>query len=740
MVSLNNLLNSSQYAEINQVYQTADKLTKPELLIVSIAKLLLNEADASLSIFSGITEELDTADREVNSNLGFYYFLVGNYEVCEAHLIKALGDPDQDYITYARLGALRLVQDNLEDSIASYKEAVALKPENASCHNNLAGVYYRLQDFERALDHYEIARKLNPQLLQATEGYEKSLKILGRGDEYIDDLYEELESKPDSLALVLKISDTLKAYDKTTIAVQEIRKKLLKGPDLTKLCDGETNHEDSCNSRHGQIALRKRLISLQAILQRNAGVIQTIKEIESLQGDLDRNLLLAKIDAYLEAGQREIAEKCLEEHTTLLNEMDILLIKTKFLEERGLYEEAKKLIEKTQQLTVDVELDLRLAQLRTWTGDLSGAQEIYKRHLVSRPQLLTFYINSGGTDIDDEILTSHENSINNDLLPKGVRISAGHALAEVYEKRGEYAKSWELLDKANKLSASDIKWNTAKRDRLIDDLKARFCERYVSENKFEPKTDIIPIFIVGMPRSGTTLLEKILSQNEEIFGAGELPSIPQISRLLKRVTKSDKFYPNNIGLIDNVVQENATKFYLKATEALRGDSKYIVDKMPHNFLHVGLIFTLFPHAKVINLIRDPRDVAISNYQQNFKAKFGGLGYSCSMELIAHELNLHYDITSHWGGLFGEKILDLKYENLVRDTDAEGERIMRYIGSSWSDENLEFHKNSTAVRTASVTQVRQPIYQSSREKWRRYEGNISEFVSLLNPLLLDRYQK
>ena len=739
MTDLNSWLLSADYPRIDEAYESRTHLSSDELLIVAISKLMLNQPQASKSIFLGIADDLEGIDNKiVNSNLGLYFLILGNHQLSETSLHNALGEEEQDFATYARLGALALSQGHYAESADYYRQSVALKPDNASCHSNLAGIYSRLQEFERALNHYDIARSIDRDHVQANEGFEKTLRTLGRGDEYIDELYVDREASPNSLSALIRLANALSSYDKPTMALSELRKHLLNPEQFDAPESDESEIKDACDTRSGQIAIRQRMIPLQQNLNRHGAVLMVINQLRELGHKIQPALMTVEIEAYLEVGKTEKGEELLEEYLPNVDAVTATLLKSKIYEHKEQYEEAEAILAAYLSHQQNVELDLRLAQVKVWRGDLSGAQAIYRKNMKARPNVMTLYINAGGKDIDEAELAAQEKSMSNPLIPKGIRIAGGHALSEIYEKNGNYARAWELLTEANDLSNSDIVWKTKAREQLVARLKKTFSSTFVEEHTYSPKTELTPVFIVGMPRSGTTLLEKILAQNEDIFGAGELPTIPQISRLLKRVTQSEGVYPMNMRKFTEYIQSHATRYYLRATEELREDAKYIVDKMPHNFLHVGLIFVIFPHAKVINLIRDPRDIAISNYQQNFKAKFSGLGYSCSMSLIAHELNQYYEITDYWSGLFSDRILNVKYEELVEDPTAEGQRIMAYVGSSWDDKNLSFHESKEVVRTASVTQVRQPIYQTSKKKWKRYEPFIGDFLSALRPELLSRY--
>jgi len=146
----------------------------------------------------------------------------------------------------------------------------------------------------------------------------------------------------------------------------------------------------------------------------------------------------------------------------------------------------------------------------------------------------------------------------------------------------------------------------------------------------------------------------------------------------------------------------------------------VVDKMPHNFMHLGLIASIFPNVRIIHANRDPRDTAISCFQQNFAAKHGGMGFSFSLPKIAHQLVDYLKMMEHWRRVLPVPIFESHYEVLVADQEGATRELLNFVGVEWNDKVRDFHKTERAVRTASVTQVRRPIYKTSAQKWRRYE--------------------
>jgi len=217
----------------------------------------------------------------------------------------------------------------------------------------------------------------------------------------------------------------------------------------------------------------------------------------------------------------------------------------------------------------------------------------------------------------------------------------------------------------------------------------------------------IPIFILGMPRSGTSLVEQILSSHSQIHGAGELPFLAQYGESV------------SYGLHD-LSQENlfgVRNDYLTKLSNISPDKKFITDKMPHNFLHVGLILNIFPEAKIIHVKRDPAATCWSNFKQYFATR--NLGYSYNLNDTVEYYKLYLDLMKYWNQHFGSLIYDLDYEKLTENTLVETKKVIKYLNLNWENACLEPHKNMRSVKTASQQQVRQKVYTGSSEAWRKF---------------------
>ena len=241
-----------------------------------------------------------------------------------------------------------------------------------------------------------------------------------------------------------------------------------------------------------------------------------------------------------------------------------------------------------------------------------------------------------------------------------------------------------------------------------------------------------------MPRSGTTLVEQILAGHSQIHGAGELGVIPSAIAGLERWerrTGSGRHYPDCVDDLSADVVAGITASLLKdLRETLPDDApeiRHVVDKLPHNFENIGLIKLLFPNARIISVRRDPRDIAISNYFTDYAAKHGGMGFAYNLQWIGEQLADHNLMMHHWNQVFPGEILEVRYEDVVSDPEREARRMLDYVGVQWEPQVLDTSELDRPVKTASVWQVRQPIYQTARERWRRYEGFLTPLIAGTN---------
>lgn len=236
-----------------------------------------------------------------------------------------------------------------------------------------------------------------------------------------------------------------------------------------------------------------------------------------------------------------------------------------------------------------------------------------------------------------------------------------------------------------------------------------------------------PIFIVGMPRSGTTLIEQILANHPAVHGAGEITIFSKI-----RKDKEETWFPDLAQAADRADLEQSGEAYAAAVQALNPEAARITDKMPHNYRYLGLIHMMLPRGRIIHCVRHPVDTCLSCFQQHFSQ---GQIWTYQLDELGRYYVAYHKLMDHWRRVLPEgRILDVNYENVVADLEPQARRLIGHCGLAWDDACLAFHENKRAVRTASQAQVREPIYDRSVEPWKPYEKHLGPSLDALSPVL------
>jgi len=265
-------------------------------------------------------------------------------------------------------------------------------------------------------------------------------------------------------------------------------------------------------------------------------------------------------------------------------------------------------------------------------------------------------------------------------------------------------------------------------DRFIE----TFSKGFLDERAGTGCPSNAPILIVGLPRSGSTLIEQILASHPDVEGTHELPDLGRVARSVGLGRDDRKAYPQVVPFLSDEELFDLGEEYLRRTERHRvGNRPRFTDKLPNNFVHVGFLQLILPNARVINAKRHPLDSCLGSFKQLFAR---GQPFTYDPFELA-EFYLEYQrVMDHWHEVLPGKVLDVQYENVVDDLETEVHRILDYCELPWNDACLRFYETERAVKTASSEQVRKPIYSTSRQLWRRYEQHLGPMIEILEPLL------
>ena len=291
-----------------------------------------------------------------------------------------------------------------------------------------------------------------------------------------------------------------------------------------------------------------------------------------------------------------------------------------------------------------------------------------------------------------------------------------YALSKYFTDIGEIKKGFMYLQKANTIRVKETNYSLKSDKEHLGKIKNYFETNNFTLNNFD-KTNFIPIFILGMPRSGTTLIEQIISNHSKVYGAGELNILPGIIENLDWANEND---PKKI-------IKNVRESYLENIKKI-SNRNYFTDKLTDNFKYIGFIINSLPEAKIIHLERNPMAVCWSNYKSHFDK--AGMGFSLKQQTMAQYYMYYLDLMNFWKKKYPNNIIHINYENFVNDEKTNIKNLFQNLGLNWEDHLFDFEKNSKSVETASFKQVRSKIYKNSSEKWKIYKDYLKPMMEVL----------
>jgi Flp pilus assembly protein TadD len=401
------------------------------------------------------------------------------------------------------------------------------------------------------------------------------------------------------------------------------------------------------------------------------------------------------------------------------------------LQEAGRLDEALAVFR--EALTIrpkDAELLYGLGVAMMEKGNLAEATELVRQALAVAPGMAKGWLLltqvKRQTERDAELAgmeAQHAKAPQDSLA----RMQLSFGLGKANDDLRDYGRAFDYFAEGNAIRRKGIDYDTAKTRAEFEAMKATFDKAFFERHRPSEIADATPIFVVGMPRSGTTLVEQIIASHPAVYGAGELS-------ILK--TAVGKQFPLNMkggfpqgidGMPDKAFAE-AGEAYLDMLHARYPGFRHVTDKMPGNFLLVGFIHLMLPKAKIIHCARDAAATCLSIYKVHFRGDSHRYGYDLGELADFH--NLYTDIMAHWRAVLPGVVHDVRYEDFVADQEGQTRALIAHLGLPWNDAVLSFHETDRPVRTASAAQVRQPMYQGSVDLWKRYGDRLKPLLDKL----------
>ncbi|MCP4385157.1 MAG: tetratricopeptide repeat protein [Hyphomicrobiales bacterium] len=400
------------------------------------------------------------------------------------------------------------------------------------------------------------------------------------------------------------------------------------------------------------------------------------------------------------------------------------------LEGLGRQQEAAEAASKGVELAPDLaEAHVNYGIARQVLGDLPGAQTAFRKALELDPELVPAIFSMAATDSKStvDLLQSIQSLTRRDDLTDEQRSQLHFAEALIYDSSGEYDRAFAAAAEGNRLEEKRASYDRDKHEQYAEAMLQVFDRGYFDRRADYGSTSAKPVFIVGMPRVGTTLVEQILASHSQVFGAGELTRIPVLAHAIPDFVHTQEHFPASALSLDEPGTLRIASAYLRTLRELAGTTQRITDKLPSNFFYIGLIALLFPNAPIIACEREPLDTFVSGYFVRFRR---AIAHTQKQSDFAHFYKVHQRLMAHWNEVLPGRILTVNYERIVADQEAETKRILAHCHLDWEEACMRFHELVRPVRTASSSQVRQPLFDTSVGRAAPYRGHLRELAVAL----------
>ncbi len=653
------------------------------------------------------------------------------------------------------------------------RRALELDPDNILALNGLGMVLAKLVKFEESIDIWKKASKLNPEESMFWINWGNTLREMGRLKESEKKCRKAVELAPDNPEALNNLGNVLRDNGKLDESAEFYRRATNARPEYFEahvnmaiaFLDNHLYEDASIAAKYavafnrdfgmGYSVLSKALCELGVFDQAHMSAQRAIHlDPDQAEPYLDLANVLSKMDQYDDAeasiqealkqepdqaraymqlseirerinnydGAREAIEQALE----MSPDMPMLWVRKgliSFFDDAP--EEGLEYVEKAIQLSPEWHVPLQHKAEMLISLNRNDEAEVVIRKLLTKkkdipgPYSTLTSLKKFKSEKDPDFVQMKKLEDKVDSHGQLAAAVYHYSMSDVYEQMKKYDEAFDHLKKASDIKRKVIHYIKKTDEGFIQGLKERYSAEFLKNFEGLPGcSSKVPVFIVGMPRSGTTLTEQIISSHPDVYGAGELPDLGQILKDCRSSIEIAEIESLGQRYVDNVSAR------AKGLNPLR-----VTDKMPGNYVHIGLISILLPQAKIIHCRRNPMDTSLSCYKQNFAQ---GQYWSYDLEELGNEYLSYLDIMAHWRDVLPDSFLEIDYEETVENFEEQARKLIDYVGLPWHDACLEPHKQKRTVLTASKAQVTKPVYKTSVDKWKRYEKHLQPLVKKLLP--------
>jgi len=615
------------------------------------------------------------------------------------------------------LGHALMEQRRFDEAEKPLKKALKLAPDFAPLAEDLGSALAQQQKLEEAIPFFEQAVRLEPELTNAHKKLGKALAAVGRGFE-ADEVFKVFFEKVPDTATVAVGADHMRA-GREEEAITSFRQALKDNPD---------NVDAMRFLAAVYLKQERKLRDATALLERATQVAPDFGAawFDLGQVFLRRAMRMEAIEAFTQATVLEPGNGIAWERLASVTAG------------AGYPEQAAEAFQKAIALSPKFAgFHMGFGHVLKTLGDQPASLHAYREAIRLRPDFGEVYWSMANLKIftfEDAEVEAMEEQLENSELKDTTEVHFRFALGKAYEDRKDYDKAWGYYHSGNQRQRPLVKHDPTANSVEKDAIRTYFTRDFLDKAEGNGYADEGPIFILGLGRSGSTLVEQILASHSQVEGTEELSVLGNLSDSLSHFRTDKQQYPAILDTMRPLDWRALGLEYLDGAKRYRMTDKSIfTDKLPNNFPFVGLIHLILPNAKIINARRHPIDTCLGNYKQLF-----GHGQNFTYDIFElADYYKEYCLTmDHWNEVLPGKVLDVHYEETVTDLEGQVARILEHCGLPFEEACVRFHETERAIKTASSEQVRQPIYKGGMGTWRKYESHLGEWLEELGPIIDD----